>query len=79
MSGGPGAGLIAIENLSHTYLRRGSAIEVLSGVEFHVDAGAYVSLVGPSGSGKSTFLAIIGGLERPQSGVMAVGGMNLSC
>ncbi|MCU1493782.1 MAG: transporter related protein [Acidimicrobiaceae bacterium] len=78
MSGGPGTGSIAIDNLSHTYLRRGSAIEVLSGVELHVDAGAYVSLVGPSGSGKSTLLAILGGLERPQNGTVAVGGTNLS-
>ena len=78
MSGQSGTGSIAIDNLSHTYLRRGSPINVLSGVELHVDPGAYVSLVGPSGSGKSTLLAILGGLERPQSGNVAVGGTNLS-
>jgi putative ABC transport system ATP-binding protein len=73
-----GTGAITIDGLSHTYVRRNSTIEVLSGVELHVDAGAYVSLVGPSGSGKSTLLAILGGLERPQTGVVIVGGTSLS-
>ena len=78
MSGQPGTGSIAIDNLSHTYLRHGSPINVLSGVELNVDAGAYVLIVGPSGSGKSTLFAILGGLERPQSGEVSVGGTNLT-
>ncbi|MCU1490305.1 MAG: Cell division transporter, ATP-binding protein FtsE [Acidimicrobiaceae bacterium] len=69
---------ILVEGLSHTYARRGSAVEVLRDVRLRVERGAYASLVGPSGSGKSTLLSVLGGLERPQSGTVVVGGTELT-
>jgi ABC-type lipoprotein export system ATPase subunit len=51
---------------------------VLRGLSLDVDEGEYVALVGPSGSGKTTLLSIIGGLERPQTGVVEVCGEDLT-
>ena len=47
-------------------------VNILRGIDLRVDAGERVSIVGPSGSGKSSMMMIIGGLERPTSGVVRV-------
>jgi ABC-type lipoprotein export system ATPase subunit len=48
--------------------------EVLKGIDFHVDNGEVVCVVGPSGSGKSTLLNIIGCLDRPTHGAYLIEG-----
>jgi putative ABC transport system ATP-binding protein len=59
----------------HKSFRRGSeTIEVLSGVDLEVPRGDFLALMGPSGSGKTTLLNLIGGLDRPSRGEVAVGG-----
>ena len=50
----------------------------VDGIDLSVDAGETVGVVGPSGSGKSTMMMIIGGLERPTSGRVAVAGTDFS-
>jgi lipoprotein-releasing system ATP-binding protein len=52
--------------------------EVLHGIDLRVDEGEFVALVGPSGSGKSTLLNIVGLLERPTSGTIAIAGRGTS-
>ena len=69
---------VQVESLRHTYVRRGSEVEVLRGVTLEVEQGGYASLIGPSGSGKTTLLSLIGGLEHPQSGRVTVAGHDLS-
>ena len=52
-------------------------IRALQGVSFRIEAGEFVALTGPSGCGKSTLLNLIGLLDRPDAGSIAVGGQLL--
>jgi putative ABC transport system ATP-binding protein len=58
-------------------LPRGS-IKALDNVSASIEAGDFVSIMGPSGSGKTTLLNIIGCLDTPTSGRVAIGGENVS-
>lgn len=50
----------------------------LKGINFTVEAGEFVSIIGPSGSGKSTFLTISGGLQTPTSGSIKINGADFT-
>ena len=52
--------------------------EVLKGIDFHVDPGQVVCVIGPSGSGKSTLLRCVNRLEEPTSGVVLVEGIDIT-
>ena len=51
--------------------------EVLKGIDFHVDFGQVVCVIGPSGSGKSTLLRCVNRLEEPTSGTILVEGIDI--
>ncbi len=53
-------------------------VVALDNVDLAIPAGQMVSIVGPSGSGKSTLLNLVGGLDRPTSGDIQVGGESLA-
>lgn len=65
---------LTVENLRKTYSRGRQQVEALKGVSFHIERGQFTSIMGPSGSGKSTLLHMLGGLDRPNSGRVAIDG-----
>jgi putative ABC transport system ATP-binding protein len=69
--------LIEIRDLSKVYERGKQKIEVLHHIDLDVAEGDFVALMGPSGSGKTTLLNLIGGLDRPTGGSIAVGGQRI--
>jgi putative ABC transport system ATP-binding protein len=69
--------MIQIRNVTKAYERGRQKVEVLHGLTLDVPAGDFVALMGPSGSGKTTLLNLVGGLDTPSSGEIAVGGERL--
>jgi putative ABC transport system ATP-binding protein len=67
--------VLALEDVRKAYP---GGVEALRGVSLRVGAGELLAVVGPSGSGKSTLLHIMGTLERPTSGALAVAGHDVS-
>jgi putative ABC transport system ATP-binding protein len=61
--------LIHVENLKKDYLNDGVATPVLHGIDFTMEKGEFVAIMGPSGSGKSTLMHILSFLDRPTSGL----------
>ncbi|MDQ7994578.1 MAG: ABC transporter ATP-binding protein [Luteibacter sp.] len=68
------ATLIDIQDLSKVYERGRQKVEVLHGVNLKIEEGDFLALMGPSGSGKTTLLNLIGGLDTPSGGSIAVAG-----
>ncbi len=70
--------LIKIRDLSKGYQRGGQDIAVLTELQLDVMAGDFVALMGPSGSGKSTLLNLIAGIDKPSSGRIEIGGIDIA-
>ena len=64
--------MITIENITKSF----GSLQVLKGIDLHIDRSEVVSIVGPSGAGKTTLLQIIGTLDRPDSGSVCVDGID---
>ncbi len=71
------AALEAVD-VHRSYQLDGVSVDALRGVSMRIDPGDYVAVVGPSGSGKSTLMHLLGGLDRPTSGVLRVDGRDVS-
>ena len=69
--------IVEIRDLSKVYERGKQRVEVLHHVNLDIEEGDFVALMGPSGSGKSTLLNLIGGLDSPTGGTVAVAGKRI--
>jgi ABC-type lipoprotein export system ATPase subunit len=70
--------LIQASNICKTFLRGQEKIEALHDIHLEIEQGSFVVIMGPSGGGKSTLLHLIGGIDRPTSGTISVGGVDLT-
>ncbi|HEY5559678.1 MAG TPA: ABC transporter ATP-binding protein [Steroidobacteraceae bacterium] len=66
--------MVRVSNVHKSYVRGRQKVEVLHGLTLAIPKGDFVALMGPSGSGKTTLLNLIGGLDRPTTGEILVGG-----
>ena len=72
--------ILEVNGLKKTYTTRfgGNKVEALKNVNFSVEEGEYVAIMGESGSGKTTLLNILAALDRPTGGKVILDGMDLS-
>jgi putative ABC transport system ATP-binding protein len=71
-----GAPAVEARGLQKIYGAGSAEVRALRGVDLVIEQGEFVAIMGPSGSGKSTLLHIVGALETPTSGTVAVGGLH---
>jgi putative ABC transport system ATP-binding protein len=69
---------VAAREVTRTYQLDGVEVPALRGVSLTIPAGDYVAILGPSGSGKSTLMHLLGGLDRPSSGTLLLGGRDVA-
>ena len=65
--------ILKVENLTKIYGKGENQVIALDNINFSVEKGEFVAIVGASGSGKSTLLHLIGGVDRPTSGKVYIG------
>ena len=70
--------IVTIRGLSKSYRRGGHILPVLQDINLDIAQGEFLALMGPSGSGKTTLLNLIAGIDRPDSGSILVGGLDIT-
>jgi len=70
--------MISASELTKVYGRGATEVRALDGVDFAVDQGEFVAIMGPSGSGKSTLMHLLAGLDRPSEGNVYIEGENVT-
>ena len=69
---------VEAHEVTRRYQLDGVAVEALRGVSLTIEPADHVAIVGPSGSGKSTLMHLLGGLDRPTTGRLVIGGRDVA-
>ena len=77
-SASPSTNLAEIKDLSVSFITDAGSIKAVDGIDFEIQKGEFVVIVGPSGAGKTTVLNILGGMDTATSGKVTVDGQNIS-
>lgn len=70
--------VIELKNVEKTYNDSEIKVHAVRGVDLTFEQGEFTAIVGPSGSGKTTLLNMLGGLDKPSSGEIMIGGICIS-
>ena len=69
--------LIEVRDLAKNYRCGDETVEALRGIDFDIETGKFITIMGQSGSGKSTLLSVLGGLNHPSRGTVQIAGIDL--
>jgi putative ABC transport system ATP-binding protein len=69
--------LVELKQIKKSFMLGKEEVEILHGIDFTVEKGEFVAMMGPSGSGKSTTMNILGCLDRPTSGTYILDGQDV--
>ena len=72
------ATIVSLQHIVKSYRRGDQIVPVLSDIHFDINEGEFLALMGPSGSGKSTLLNLIAGIDKPDSGEIIIGGLDIT-
>jgi len=70
--------MIHLKNISKSYSSRGETVTLFTDLDWSVETGSFVALMGASGAGKSTLLSLIAGILTPDSGSIALGDTDIT-
>jgi putative ABC transport system ATP-binding protein len=70
--------MVELRGLRKSYRRGEQIVPVLNDINFDIEQGEFVGLMGPSGSGKSTLLNLIAGIDKPDAGSLQVDGVDIT-
>ncbi len=70
--------VIYANNLTKEFMSGEVSVKALDSVSLEIKRGEFVGIIGPSGSGKSTLMGLIGGLDKPTSGIISIDGVDIS-
>jgi ABC-type antimicrobial peptide transport system, ATPase component len=70
--------VVEVRDVYKSYFLGHEEVPILKGVNFKIHSGEFLSIVGPSGSGKSTLMNLLGCLDRPSDGLIAINGQDIN-